>query len=228
MQALTVLSLGAWLCGFCLFVALPNLVVTAVIPQVPFGGQALAAWQLGVPPDSDGAGDDDPIAGGATRVPHDGYEADARPPSGVPLRPPVVKWGESYEKPLLGCRFRDPNYPSHSGADFPVDEGQSVYATLAGKIVWAGDNGPWGTLVVIENGGYQTWFAHLSATSVSVGQNIAWGGAVGLSGNTGRSTGPHLHYGVKQFSGPDDALGKWHDPERYFDLNAVILWGCGG
>lgn len=217
-----VLALGGALCGFCLFIALPNLIVTTILPQLPFGDAELAAWQLGVPLGSD------EWAAGATRVPHTGYaDEGVQPPAGLPLRPPVIKWGQAHAKPLLGCRFRDPNYATHTGADFPLDEGQSVYTTLAGQVVWAGWLGPWGLLVVVENGGYQAWFAHLSSIHVAVGQVIGWGSGVGQSGNTGRSTGPHLHYGVKVFSGPDDAFGTWHDPESFFSLAEVIIWGCG-
>jgi murein DD-endopeptidase MepM/ murein hydrolase activator NlpD len=221
-QAGLVLALGAAWCGLCQFIALPNLVVTAIVPQLPFGGAELAAWQLGAPLDSDD------LTAGATRVPHSGYaDENAGPPAGLPLRPPVFKWGEAYARPLLGCRFRDPNYVTHSGADFPLDEGQGVSTTLAGQVVWAGANGPWGLLVVVENGGYQVWFAHLSGVSVAVGQVLGWGAPVGLSGDSGRSSGLHLHYGVKAFIGPDDAFGAWQDPEGYFDLAAVIVWGCG-
>ena len=67
-------------------------------------------------------------------------------------------------------------------------------------MVWAGANGPWGNLVVVENGGYQVWLAHLSFR-VSLGEILSYGDVVGLSGNTGNSTGAHLHYGIKQNTG---------------------------
>lgn len=223
------LGFVAWMCGFCLFVAIPNVIVSATIPQMPFGGRELAEWQLGIPQDSDSADGGIEVRAGASRVGRDGYRsADAQPPWGIPLRGPITHWSGAYDKPLLGCRFRDPNYTSHVGADFPLREGQNVYATMGGKVVWAGDNGPWGTLVVVENNNYQTWFAHLSAIDVSVGQIVSSGDVVGLSGNTGNSTGPHLHYGVKYFEDELDETGLWLDPELFFSLDDVILIGCGG
>ena len=230
LRTLSALSLAAWACAFCQWVALPNLFISAAAAQLPFGGAAVTAWQNGVPSASEAVpGDDGPIGAGGSRVPHTGYLGpDARPPAGLPLWPPLTHWGEVHDQPLLGCRFRDPQYATHTGADFPLDAGQTVHATLAGQVVWAGENGPWGQLVVVENGGYQTWFAHLSQLTVAVSQTVAMGDPLGLSGNTGNSSGPHLHYGVKQFAGPDDARGAWLNPESFFDLGAVSLIGCGG
>jgi murein DD-endopeptidase MepM/ murein hydrolase activator NlpD len=229
LKAIFMLGFMAWMCGFCFFVAIPNLVVSATIPQMPFGNRELAEWQLGIPQNSDAADGTIEVRAGASRVGRDGYSSpDARPPWGVPLRGPITHWGDAFDRPLLGCRFHDPNYASHVGADFPLDEGQNVYATMGGKVVWAGDNGPWGLLVVVENNGYQTWFAHLSATSVSVGDIIGAGEIIGLSGNTGHSTGPHLHYGIKYFKDESDTTGVWLDPEQFFSLDDVILIGCGG
>jgi hypothetical protein len=77
-----------------------------------------------------------------------------------------------------------------------VNEGTPIHTTIAGKVVWAGSNGPWGNLVVVENNGYQVWLAHLSSIQVSEGEILNYGDVVGLSGNTGNSTGAHLHYGI--------------------------------
>ena len=120
----------------------------------------------------------------------DGYVSpdDPAPPGGLPL------YGTVY----LGCVFHDENYPDHTGVDFPAGQGTPVYTTLAGRVVWADFNGPWGNLVVVENGGYQVYLAHLDSLTVSPGQMISRSEAVGTVGSTGRSTGPHLHYGVKR------------------------------
>ncbi len=205
-----------------------NLIVSTTIPQMPFGGRELAEWQLDIPQNSDGADGSIEVRAGASRVGRDGYSSpDAQPPYGVPLRGPITHWGDVYDKPLLGCRFRDSNYISHTGADFPLDAGQNVYSTMGGKVVWAGDNGPWGNLVVVENNGYQTWFAHLSQVNASVGQIVSVADVVGLVGNTGNSTGNHLHYGIKQFKDASDTAGVWLNPESFFNADDVIYTVCG-
>jgi murein DD-endopeptidase MepM/ murein hydrolase activator NlpD len=228
LKAVFTLGCAAWTCGFCFFVVVPNLIVSTTIPQVPFGGSELAEWQSDIPQNSDGADGSIEVRAGASRVGRDGYGSlDAQPPYGIPLHGPITHWGDVYDKPLLGCRFRDPNYISHTGADFPLDAGQSVYATMGGKVVWSGDNGPWGNLLVVENNGYQTWFAHLSQVNVSVGQIVSVGDVVGLVGNTGNSTGNHLHYGIKQFKDESDTTGVWLNPELFFSADDVIYTVCG-
>lgn len=215
------------MCSFCFFVMMPNLLVANAIPQMPFGGGQLAEWQMDIPQDSDGATGSNGVGAGASAVGRDGYASgDAQAPWGVPLRGPIGHWSGTHERPLLGCRFADPNYNSHVGADFPVNAGTPVHATMGGKVVWAAENGAWGLLVVVENNGYQTWFAHNESQSVQVGDIIQAGQAVGASGNTGNSTGPHVHYGIKQFSGPDDQAGTWLNPELFFSPEDVIAWGC--
>ncbi len=216
------------MCSYCLFIMVPNLLVANAIPQLPFGNSELAQWQIGIPQNSDGSTGSAGVGAGASRVGRDGYRsADAQAPWGLPLHGPIQHWGSTYDKPLLGCGFQDPNYPDHVGADFPVDSGTTVYATMAGKVVWAGDNGAWGNLVVVENGDYQTWFAHNESISVQVGEIIQSGKVVAASDSTGYSTGPHVHYGVKHFHGDDDTLGTWINPELYFGPDDVIDWPCG-
>ena len=59
-------------------------------------------------------------------------------------------------------------------------------------------------LVIVENGRYRTYYAHLSSIPVSVGDQVSAGGVIGLSGNTGNSTGPHLHYEIRKDMVPLD------------------------
>ena len=96
-------------------------------------------------------------------------------------------------------------HPGHNGLDFGVVVGTPVEATMDGKVVYAGwNNQGYGNLVIVENGDYKTYFAHLSSIPVSVGDSVAAGSTVGLSGNTGNSTGPHLHYEIRQNNVPID------------------------
>lgn len=87
----------------------------------------------------------------------------------------------------------------HSGMDFRSAVGAPVLATGNGTVIHAGWNGGYGRMVEIDHGGgWTTRFAHLSGISVTEGQTVASGDLIGNSGNTGRSTGPHLHYEVRR------------------------------
>lgn len=228
MSAVWVLGFGAWSCGFCMLVAMPNLLVSTAAAQLPFGQAEVAAWQLDQPAETTVLVGTEPVKAGTSPVKRAGYSQDSQPPAGLPLHGPITHWGNSSDKPLLGCRFQDPHYASHVGADFPVDAGTPVYATMTGEVVWAGANGVWGMLVVIENGAYQVWSAHNSALQVKVGDLVQAGQVVAASGNTGNSSGPHVHYGVKQFADQADMTGSWLNPEQFFSPDGVTLIGCGG
>jgi murein DD-endopeptidase MepM/ murein hydrolase activator NlpD len=83
----------------------------------------------------------------------------------------------------------------HSGVDFKSPTGTAVVATADGRVVAAGSEGAYGRMVEISHdNGVATRYAHLSEINVTVGQLVANGSVVGKIGNTGRSTGPHLHY----------------------------------
>ena len=86
----------------------------------------------------------------------------------------------------------------HLGNDFRAAIGEKVPATNAGKVVFAGDLFYTGWTVIIDHGlDVFTVYGHLSKTLVNAGDTVTRGQIVGLSGNTGRSSGPHLHWGVK-------------------------------
>ena len=90
-------------------------------------------------------------------------------------------------------------HPGHNGIDFGVVVGTPVETTMSGKVTYAGwNNQGYGNLVIVENGDYKTYYAHLSSIPVSVGDTVNAGATIGLSGNTGNSTGPHLHYEVRE------------------------------
>lgn len=85
----------------------------------------------------------------------------------------------------------------HDGIDIAVPEGTPVRAALSGKVTAAGPNGGYGNYVAIHHaGGLLTFYAHLSVIGVRVGQKVERGEQIAKSGNTGTSTGPHLHFGV--------------------------------
>lgn len=97
----------------------------------------------------------------------------------------------------------------HAGIDFRARTGTEIGATGAGTVVVAGRNGGYGNMVEIDHGnGLTTRYAHLSRVLVRVGDHVEASTPIGLSGTTGRSTGPHLHYEVRRD-------GKALDPMRF-------------
>ncbi len=85
----------------------------------------------------------------------------------------------------------------HDGVDIAVTEGTPVMATMNGQVVQAGNYGAWGNMIMLQNGPWEIIVAHLSRVDISLGQTINSGTCLGLSGNTGFSTGPHVHYEVR-------------------------------
>jgi murein DD-endopeptidase MepM/ murein hydrolase activator NlpD len=93
--------------------------------------------------------------------------------------------------------FGEANLEFHKGLDFSAAFATPVQVTAPGVVVAAGFAGANGNLVEVDHGyGYRTGYAHLSAIKVKVGETLKAGQVIGLLGNTGRSTGPHLHYAV--------------------------------
>ncbi|MEO3844117.1 transglycosylase family protein [Streptomyces sp. B22F1] len=111
----------------------------------------------------------------------------------------------------------------HTGVDFSAGTGTPVKAVTSGTVVKAGngaDGGAYGIAVVIKHDdGRYSQYAHLSSTSVSVGQSVGAGDQIGLSGSTGNSTGPHLHFEVR--TSPD--YGSDVDPVAYLRDNGVSI-----
>ncbi len=103
-------------------------------------------------------------------------------------------------------------YEMHAGLDFTAAYGSPVYGTAPGIVVKAGwSAGGYGNHVVVEHGyGYRTLYAHMSALKATVGMKVERNTILGYLGNTGRSSGPHLHYSVYY---NDQAV----DPKNYLE-----------
>lgn len=85
----------------------------------------------------------------------------------------------------------------HSGLDFVSGFGSPILTTAPGVVSFAGVRSGYGKTVEVDHGrGFKTRYAHLSAVAVAPGQRVAVGQRIGALGNTGRSTGPHLHYEI--------------------------------
>jgi murein DD-endopeptidase MepM/ murein hydrolase activator NlpD len=100
---------------------------------------------------------------------------------------------------LFGNR-RDPfngRWEPHLGLDINAATGTPVYSTADGEVIFVSQEPAYGKMIVINHGnGYRTLYAHLSRFYVNKGQAVKRGDMIGEIGNTGRSTGPHLHYEV--------------------------------
>ncbi len=136
----------------------------------------------------------------------------------IPAIQPVSNKNLKQTASGYGMRI-DPIYKTpkfHAGMDFSANIGTPVYATGDGVVIKAGWESAYGNLIKIDHGyGYATWYAHLSAYKVRRGQKVKRGEVIGAVGNTGKSTGPHLHYEVH-------LKGKVQNPVNYYfmDLSA--------
>lgn len=110
----------------------------------------------------------------------------------------------------------------HEGMDFSCDIGTPVYATADGVIKKARWEKGYGYLITIDHGyGYETRYAHLKSFNVKPGQKVIRGETIALSGNSGRSSGPHVHYEVLQKGRPVNPANYYFmdlDDEQYDEM----------
>lgn len=100
----------------------------------------------------------------------------------------------------------------HTGLDFAGPVGQAIDAADSGKVVHASSAGAYGNMIEIAHGdGTRTRYAHLSAIGVKKGERVARGQRIGALGNTGNSSGPHLHFEVL-------VDGDQVNPQRFLNL----------
>jgi murein DD-endopeptidase MepM/ murein hydrolase activator NlpD len=115
--------------------------------------------------------------------------------------------GELFIYPLKGARLSSPfgwrNDPisgerrHHAAIDLSAPQGTVVWAAMDGKVSALGYNATYGNYIILSHsGGFQTMYAHLHSISVKKGATVSQGTQIGTVGNTGYSTGPHLHFAV--------------------------------
>ncbi|MCK8824541.1 M23 family metallopeptidase [Fuchsiella alkaliacetigena] len=128
----------------------------------------------------------------------------ASKPSGWPVKTNEKRITSKYgyrSHPVTGRRT------FHNGLDIGVWYGTEIYATGEGKVIEAGWKGGYGRTVIIDHGfGYRTLYGHNQSLNVSVGDKVERGELIAYSGNSGQSTGPHLHYEVHVDGKPVDPL----------------------
>ena len=136
----------------------------------------------------------------------------------IPAIQPIAN--KNLKKTASGYGTRiDPIYGTtrfHAGMDFSANPGTDVYATGDGKVVKMGWQTGYGNMIIVDHGfGYQTVYAHLKDFRTKLGKKVVRGEVIGGVGNTGKSTGPHLHYEVH-------VKGKVVNPVNYYfmDLSA--------
>jgi len=124
--------------------------------------------------------------------------------SGQPGDLPLLAWPLSG---VVSSPFGMRDGRPHEGIDIAVEEGTPVRVSAGGRIIFAGPRGTYGLAVIVDHGGgMRTLYAHCSRLLVTEGKNVDAGDIIALSGNTGRSTGPHLHLEVLKNGVPLDPL----------------------
>ena len=118
----------------------------------------------------------------------------------------------------FGEKITDP--AGHTGIDYALYYGTPVLAAMDGKVSRVVSlAGGYGSHVILEHGeGLQTVYAHLSRFSVGFGEFVREGQPVGRSGNSGNSTGPHMHFEVRRYGTPID-------PEKLFPADCTVVPG---
>ncbi len=140
-------------------------------------------------------------------------------PDGIPIGGPL---NISSEFGVRRNPFGGYAYESHEGTDFIGPYGTEIFAVADGVVGRAEYYGGYGNTVTVKHGyGYETLYAHMSKLAVEPGAKVKRGDVVGFLGNTGRSSGPHLHYGV-YFKG--DAINPRNVMKMDHDMSLVEYW----
>ncbi|MEK7499931.1 MAG: LysM peptidoglycan-binding domain-containing M23 family metallopeptidase [Patescibacteria group bacterium] len=146
------------------------------------------------------------VIGEKLMIPGAGILSEIKPKSGTGL---VVKSGGSsssvkyvagyFQNPVPSARKSRGVTSSHKGVDLAAPIGTPIYASAAGRVLTArmGWNGAYGNMVILQHSnGTRTIYGHMSRLGTSTGAQVSQGQVIGYVGNTGRSTGPHLHFEV--------------------------------
>lgn len=119
---------------------------------------------------------------------------------------PVIVGTGSFVYPVNSRNFTQYYWYGHPGLDIALGEGSAVVAADTGTVTFAGWNiYGYGNLIVVNHGnGYETFYGHLSSINVVPGQIVYKGNVIGASGNSGNSSGPHIHFEIRTNGVQDD------------------------
>lgn len=116
--------------------------------------------------------------------------------------------GTVWGNPLAVGRWMRGFFPGHTGIDLAAPEGTPIYAANGGPVMFSGwSSWGYGNTVVLAHGARSTLYAHMSQRAVQCGQTVGTGQIIGYVGNTGNSSGPHLHFEIRVNGTPVDPAG---------------------
>jgi len=136
-----------------------------------------------------------------------------RPVVPMQVQEPKQKFVRPVDDCFISSRYGMRGARHHNGVDLAAETGTPILASDGGEIVFAGYDGPgFGNLIEIRHAnGWSTLYAHLEKSCVLRGQSVRQGEVIGLVGSTGRSTGPHLHFEIR------DDEDKPHNPLNFVE-----------
>ncbi|MFJ8636140.1 M23 family metallopeptidase [Streptomyces sp. NPDC093568] len=146
----------------------------------------------------------------------------------APAKKAAVSWVKPVKKYTKSASFAQAGgmwQSTHSGQDFAVPTGTQVVAAHGGTVVKAGGNGAgdgpaYGNAIVIKHGnGTFSQYAHLSRIDVKIGQVVKTGQKIAKSGNTGNSSGPHLHFEIRKTANYGTAI----DPVAFLRAKGLAI-----
>lgn len=152
--------------------------------------------------------------GGSDRV----FRAEAPSPASEKAAECTVSWASPLPAGCAGCKWKRgvSTSPKHDGVDIAMPEGTSIRAAADGTVLYTGVRAGYGNTVEIDHcGKYVTRYAHLKEYKVKKDDKVTKEQVVALSGNTGHSTGPHLHFEIREGS----AWGKVLDPKSFITFS---------
>lgn len=135
--------------------------------------------------------------------------------------PVTFSSGAQSDNEKIKKKFQEWGIIGHNGLDFGLTSGTEVFPCDSGKVIQSGDNGDFGTSIIIQHSWGQSLYAHLSESKVKIDDEIQPNKVIGLSGSSGAAFGEHLHFAIKPNT-PDSGNGYlgFIDPAPYLSLSS--------